>query len=305
MRGALTALVAAGALVGGVGEVPAAANARAVAADSPTRTVITERVGTVHRAVVHGPAPSPSPGHATGPHSIDAPRRAVVTFTVAHKTFPFFGFPSLPAAAGRYYAYYVLGVGFGETLLPDPGSVMHWPAELPLSGGGLLAELRPGVTYRMLIALDRAATVALPFPMHVVSVRQTSFPVRVVNAPIDLKLPAAPAVTGSTADRLGELPLSATAIGIDLTTNPSPVSSSSGDACPTDSGSTKCRGNSHMAFFSDTQEFGGSSPEQVVFGEDYQKPVQAAAVSGNAYHAPIPFESARLFGFSFRAPRPR
>jgi hypothetical protein len=230
---------------------------------------------------------------------VSVPRRAIVTFTVRDRTDASLSFDHYPRSAGAYYAYYLPRFKVGAALLPDPGSDARWPATLALANGNPspIPELLPGTTYRMLVAVSRPSKVPVPFPMEISSVHRTSFPVRAIAAP--LAVPPGITAVGATDDRLGRLPLSAYAIGIDLPRSAVPISAGGGQACPTQARSVRCAAGSNGGFGSGMEDRGAA---QMVYGEDYDHPVPAPQIVGYVYNAPGPFESAALYGFAFAPP---
>jgi hypothetical protein len=233
------------------------------------------------------------------------PTRSRVWFTVPRKTFPSVFFASLPPAAGRYLAFYLRELAQGTALVPDPGSVRHWPAVLQFGAGFGFSELVPGRVYSMDIALDRAARVQMPFAMHVVRQRTEKFAVAFDAHPVALPAPVTPAVTGSTPDSLGRLPLSTTAVAIDWKTDPSSVSETSGDACPSTTQSMSCTGSANMTYDVETWEFGTvGGPHQLVMGEAFDTPADAAYISAYATSVPTPFDAATIYGFAMAPPGP-
>jgi hypothetical protein len=150
----------------------------------------------------------------------------------------------------------------------------------------------------MLVAVEHAAKVPTPFPIHVVSIHDAHFPVRVVDAPMHLLLPVNATASGSTPDLLGRLPLSATAIGIDYSSSGGPVTFGSGQACPTPSGSSECASGSNGGFGSGFQSLAGPGAGQQLYGQTYDHPAPEPQISGLVYAAPSLFESATLYGFS-------
>jgi hypothetical protein len=228
-------------------------------------------------------------------------RRARVIFTVPQRTVVLPGLAELPRGAGRYLAFYFPSIQQGWALMPDPGSIRRWPAQLDFGSGVGFGTLEPGHRYTVLVATDRATTVPMPFPMHIVKATPASFAAAAASTPVSLLAPSAAAALGSMPDRLGRTAFTSTAIAIDWKFNPSPIGESTGDACPSQSktGGVSCGGESNLDYVNATYEVGPlGGPQQVVFGEGFDQPVAADYVAGYAADAPIPFNAVTLLAFA-------
>jgi hypothetical protein len=237
---------------------------------------------------------------AAAPPMVALPRRARVLFTVPRKVLllPFeFG---LPAAAGRYLAFYFPDAGEGWAAVPDAASVRHWPATLEFGGGGF-TNLYPHHTYTMFVALDHAATVQMPIAMHVVRVRPSDFSADVVIHPVALATSSVVAADWA-ADPVGRYQLSTTAIALDWHVDSAPVEVRRGDACHSLSPLPSCSPGNNLSYFSETSELGVAGPRQVVMGEGYAQPEPSAYISGYAANVPAPFDAATLYGFGMTPP---
>lgn len=233
------------------------------------------------------------------------PRRARVDFTVPGRfpAVPFFD--SLSRSAGRYVAFYFPSAEWGWADVTDPGSVGGWSAQLDFGSGHPFPLLQPGHRYTMFVALDRAARVRMPFPMSVVAVHPASFQAAIVVQPVSLLTHPAAVALGSTADQLGARQLTSTAIVLDWKNNSTPFVHADGHACPaaTEAGALVC-GQGNMSYTGWTYETGSSAnPVQLVLGEAFDKPTDAAVVAGYADTAPTPFDAATLLGFAVDPPK--
>lgn len=246
-------------------------------------------------------ADSPQLVRSAAPPVVSLPRRAQVVFTVPRKTMVLpFAF-DLPAAVGRYLAFYFPDTGQGWAAVPDAGSIRKWPAVLEFGGGGFTV-LYPSHTYRMFVALDRAARVRMPISMHVVRVRPVSFAADVVMHPIALATGPSVATADWAADSIGHYPLSSTAIALDWRSDSASVETWQGDACHSPTVAASCDGGNTLSYFEETGEFGPGGARQVVLGEGYGQPAQAAYISGYALSLPTAFDAAALYGFGMAPP---
>ena len=289
LRRGLTVLTAACALAAAV---VVAAPVSAGSARVVQRVTITTPAG-------RAGADSSQTSSAQPPPLLKLSRRSRVTFTVAHDTIMFPLFLDAPTEAGRFVAFYLPATGDGLAIVPDAGSVRHWPAVLSFGDGGF-TKLTPHHTYTMLVAMDHAATVRMPMPMHVVSVHASAFAADVVIHPIALAAPGVAAVDW-TADPIGRFHLSTTAIALDWNSDPSPVADMQGDACHSSSPVVSCA-QSSSSYLTETIELGGSNARRVIFGEGYDRPAAMAYISGYAANAPTPFDAATLYGFGMDLP---
>ena len=270
-----------------------AAPAGAVAQRVGQRVVVT----TPHGQLVANSAPSV---RAVAPPLLALPQRSPVVFTVPRKTMALPFYVDLPASAGRYLAFYLPETGQGWAVVPDAGSIRHWPAVLEFGGGGF-SVLYPHRTYTMLVALDRAAKVRMPMSMHVVKVRPATFAADVVTHPIAMATGPSVAAADWTADAVSRYPLSTTAIALDWHSDSSPIETQQGGACHSLTVAALCSGGD-LSYFGETMEFGSGSARQVVMGEGYDQPVQASYISGYALTLPTPFDAATLYGFGMAPP---
>ena len=266
-------------------------------------TMLDHRNGSIARQVRS--APGPAGVLAVG-------RRTKVVFSVPRTTiFDCMAF-HYPKQAGRYVAFYVPGRRHGCAWLRDPGSVLDWPVQVEFGVNPRWVNFRPGRRYTLLIAVDRPASIPLPFPMQVKSLHATTFEARAQIQQIRQVAPASAATVGRTPDTTTGMPLSATAIAIDWAHDPlRPQSLAQANACPTDSslGGTQCSGDWNIRFVNDTSTCGVANgclnvdgPHQYVIGEAFDQPVDAGEIAGFAINAPVPFTSATLYGFGIAPP---
>jgi len=262
-----------------------------------------------HRLLVTTPdgrtlSSSSATAQANAAPALKLPTRSRVWFTVTRRTVPFPSLDSPASGAGRYVAFYFPDLEQGWAVLPDAGSIRHWPALLPFGSGVGFAPLLPGRVYSVDVAVERPARVRMPFAMHVVKVRPVSFPAAVVIHPVSLPAPVTIAVVDSATDSLGKLGLTTTAIALDWDTDPAPDENTSGDACPSPSQAMSCSGDANLIYTDETMEIGATSggPRRVVMGEAFDSPESGAYISAYATSVPVPFNAATIYGFAMTPP---
>lgn len=282
--------------------------AATTAAASESQSQSPQQRSTVQTAVRHAVRVMPRAG-ADGSYAtvvtttprvptVRVDRRAYVTFTVSKRTTvtPFYW--SLPAAAGHYVAFYFPATHAGFAAFSDAGSTAHWPVNLLFGRFAGAQTFYPRHRYVVAVATERASSVQMPAPMHIVSVRHRSWPVTFVMHQLP-PLPT-PATAGWAATGAGHPQVSTTAIVLDWADDVSPADTFDGDACPTSVPAVECsRSSSDYSYIGETLTFGpAGGPRQVVLGEGFNSPRSAAYVSGNATNLPTPFTSATLYAFS-------
>ena len=239
-----------------------------------------------------------APGAVAGP-LVQVHRRALVTFRVAQPVTPPPLTFSLPAGAGRYAAYFFPETREGLAALRDPASSEHWPAVVMFGAALGLPTLYPHHRYQLAVATDRPAAVRMPVPMRILSVRQTSFPVRVMIHPVQPAVDPAPAFTVSLPTGQGQGGFNAAAVALDWNDDRDLIGAGGGSACLSRRSTPDCSDSaSNAGYFEHTSSGGpGARPAQSVYGVGYDRPIFAPYLDADGWHAPTGFDAATVFGF--------
>lgn len=243
----------------------------------------------------YAPAVRPFPAQ-----SLEVGRRTAVWFTVGRRIVPAPGFPYLPRGVGDYFALYFPAIRQGWVDMRDPGSDFGWSTQFPLIGSKRFPSFQPRRRYLMLVAVQHAGRVPLPFPMHVVKRSATSFRVTAQTQPVHLLTRHSSAALGATRDLLRDLPVESTGVVLDWAADPSSTESVDGDTCPTAlpvAGALLCPKRNLSNYVITQTGFGAGTPLQVTLGEGFNHTVNAPYLSAFATNLPTPFDAATIVAF--------
>ena len=141
----------------------------------------------------------------------------------------------------------------------------------------------------------------MPFPMHVVSARPASFRAAAVVHPVPLVTQPSVAALGSTANTLGSMLFTTTAVVVDWKDYVAPTGDTEGRACPASAEpeAFTCSGG-NVGYTSETSWSHGlvGATVQLVLGTGYDEPVEGALVAGYATTTPVPFDAVTVMGFA-------